>query len=84
MPFVTLQHRGHPSDDIPGDRAFMAYTHMMALWKANPRWTTVDEIAATIWPDKWRRAAILSFLVFFAKVAMPYEDKKEIENGKIE
>lgn len=83
MPFVTEEHRKAPDYTIPGDKTFAAYSKIMELWRNNPRWTTVDMIAESIWPKPWERAYILAFLVFFSLIVMPYELGKREANGDI-
>jgi hypothetical protein len=83
MPFVSQEHRAKPDYEIPGDCCYEEYSKMIQAWTIEPRWTMVDAIAAQIWPDKWKRAFILAFLVFFALKVMPYELKKQVENGDI-
>lgn len=83
MPFVDQQHRAEQDFDVPGDRCYIEYRKMMTAWGLAPRWGTVDAIAAYIWPDKWKRATVLAFLVFFVLWVMPYEEKKRKENGDI-
>lgn len=84
MPFVTAEHRQEPDMEVPGDRCFVEYQKMMTAWNLTPRWTMVDAIASMIWPDKFKRALVLAFLVFFALHVMPYELKKREENGDIQ
>lgn len=83
MPFVNLEHRMKPDYTIPGDRCFIEYSRMMTAWRVESRWGMVDAIAREIWPNPWRRALILAFLVFFYLHVMPYEIKKRDENGDI-
>lgn len=83
MPFVDGEHREEPDMTIPGDRCYVEYRAIMAKWKENPRWTTVDDIAQRIWPDPFKRAFFLAFLVFFELHVMPYEIRKQWQNGDI-
>lgn len=89
MPFVTQEHRDKPDMSIPGDRCFVYYKQMVSMWKAEPRWTTADTIwknmaeYKTVMPEDHYRAMELAWQVFFIKYVMPYEDKKEAENGTI-
>ena len=83
MPFITEDHRVQPDASIPGDRCYIEYKKMIDLWRANPRWTTVDKMLEEWMVDEQERAFFLAFLVFFVKYAMPYEDIKEAENGRI-
>lgn len=84
MPFVTQEHREKPDFEVPGDRCFVEYQRMMTAWGLAPRWATVDAIAAYIWKDRWQRAMILAFLVFFSLHVMKYEALKQKENGDIQ
>lgn len=70
-------------DVKPGDRCFLEYRRMMQEWRKNPRWTTIDTLAANILPDEQARAHFLAFLVFFLIHGMPYERAKQRENGDI-
>lgn len=83
MPFVTKDHRSTPDMEIPGDRAFIEYRHIMREWREAPRWATVDALATRLFPDKHDRAYFLSFLVFFVTHGMQYEMTKVLENGDI-
>lgn len=83
MPFVDEEHRAKPDVHIPGDRCFLEYQFIRRQWAESPRWTTVDTLAECIWPNKWKRAFALAFLVFFCLWVMPYEMKKREENGDI-
>jgi hypothetical protein len=83
MPFVNLEHRLKPDFEEPGDRCYIEYSRMMTAWRESPRWRMVDAIAAHIWPDRWKRAMILAFLVFFALHVLPYEAEKRRLNGDI-
>src|SRR5581483_1143486 len=71
------------SDVKPGDLCFVQYRKLMREWRKSPRWTTVDTLAAPIYPDPEHRAYFLAFLVFFAFHAMPYERTKQRENGDV-
>ncbi len=83
MPFVTQEHRDKPDMMICGDRCFVEYKYFMEEWTKSPRWTTADTLATRFYPDDHERAAFLAYLVFFAKVVMPYEHAKCAENGDI-
>lgn len=88
MPFVNKEHRLSPDGNIPGDRCFLHYQVMMAKWRASPRWTTADEIYSWVMdlnqPNlEWQRAKELAWQVFFNIIVMPYELKKQKENGDI-
>lgn len=71
------------SDVKPGDLCFVQYRKLMRQWKHQPRWTTVDTLAAPLFPDAETRAYFLAFLVFFAFHALPYERTKQRENGDV-
>lgn len=83
MPFVNQEHRVKPDYEVPGDRCYEEYRKIMTAWGIAPRWGTVDAIAKYIWPDKWQRALVLAFLVFFYLHVIPYERMKRKENGDI-
>lgn len=93
MPFVTQDHRDSPDLDIPGDLCYLYYKEMVAAWKASPGWTTANSIyllmrietnKLPLSTDYLKRTAYeLAWQVFFQKYVMPYEDKKEAENGTI-
>jgi len=83
MPFVDEEHRRAQDFEIPGDRCYWEYKLIMDKWRNSPRWTTVDAIAERLWPDDWKRAFALAFLVFFVLHVMKYERIKRIENGDI-
>ena len=99
MPFITQDRRpaaekGQLPDTQPGDRCYRAYKEMVDAFKKEPRWTTVHKIykghlhtlhkthMADVQCDDCV-AAQLAWQVFFQKYVMPYEDKKEAENGTI-
>lgn len=82
----------------PGDFCFKHYKPMVDAWKASPRWTTAHNLYAKLCKDRlldWSElnpgpdhdtnfyARDLAWQVFFIKYVMPYEDKKEKENGTI-
>jgi len=83
MPFVIDDHRAAPNLSVPGDRCYVAYKAMMDEWRRSPRWTIIDSLAKGIWPDDFKRAEALAFLVFMAFHGIPYEAKKRTENGDI-
>lgn len=93
MPFVTQPHRESPDPSIPGDLCYQYYKLMVDLWKASPRWTTAHNIylnmrletnVPPLSMEYEKKAAYeLAWQVFFQKYVMPYEDKKEAENGTI-
>jgi hypothetical protein len=83
MPFVDSNHRENPDMTIPGDRAFVEYRRIMARWRAEPRWHTVDELATELFPNPMKRAFFLAFLVFWNIHALNYEEIKKRENGDI-
>ena len=88
MPFVNKEHRANQDSNIPGDRCYLFYKDMMTSWRANPCWTTADEIYAFVLDTnqpspEWQRAKELAWQVFFQLHVMPYELKKLKENGDI-
>ncbi len=83
MPFVSAEHRFTPDMEISGDRCFLEYKYLLEEWTKSPRWTTVDELATRMFPDKHDRAFFLAFLVFFAEKVMPYEISKKGANGDV-
>lgn len=88
MPFVTNEHRENPDLNIPGDRCFVFYREMMEKWKANPRWTTADEIYAGVVDLNQsnvdlQRAKELAWQVFFNLHVMKFELEKQKLNGDI-
>ena len=83
MPFVTQDHRDSPDLEVPGDRCFLEYKHIMETWAANPRWTTIDALAERLYPDRNERAYFLAFLVFFDLHGMLYEREKQAINGDV-
>jgi len=83
MPFVTKDHREEPCLGCAGDRCYIYYQDIMKEWRANPRWTTVDIIAADLFPDELQRAHFLAFMVFFQMHVIPYEEQKRVENGEV-
>ena len=88
MPFVNAEHRLTPDPNIPGDRCFVMYREIMNRWNAEPRWTTVDSIYSWVVDTnqsdpEWQRAKELAYQVFFQLHVMPYELKKQKENGDI-
>lgn len=89
MPFVTKEHRENPDLNIPGDRCYVYYKKFVDTWKENPRWTTADGLYQLLLMKRQHlrfeelSALELAWQVFFIKYVMPYEDKKEAENGGI-
>lgn len=88
MPFIPRVDRDKPFAELEhgteGEKCFVSYRSMIRMWKATPRWATVDHIATAIWPEAFARARILAFLVFFILHVMPYEIKKRKEHGEVE
>jgi hypothetical protein len=92
MPFVTQKHRDNPDPLIPGDRCYVVYKELMDVWKASPRWTTVDTMTRQLLnfledihvSAEHKTGALLAFLVFFNIHVMNYELKKREENGDYE
>ena len=94
MPFIVQERRqpaleGTLTDIQPGDLCFVHYKYMVNEWKKSPRWTTAHSLykdyvrSRTTRIDDDQAACELAWQVFFIKYAMPYEDKKETENGTI-
>lgn len=73
----------------PGDKCYAFYKDMVKKWKANPRWTTAHEIRRHMYEvDRVLDgddmiAEDLAWQVFFIKYVLPYENKKEEQNGTI-
>lgn len=87
MPFITSEARRITDTlgpQVAGDRCFLKYRPMIRAWRKSSRWTTVDELATSLFPDADKRAEFLAFLVFFCSVAMPYEALKRTENGEVD
>lgn len=84
MPFVTQEHRDRLDMEIPGDRCYLEYRHIMDEWAKSPRWTTIDRLAERLYPDAHERAYFLALLVFMAMHGYEYEQDKRDENGDIE
>lgn len=86
MPFIAKDRRpladSHICDE-PGDRCYRHYKAFMDMWRAEPRWTTIDKYAQRVWGDDEQRAAALALLVFMHKNGFRYEDLKCKENGDI-
>lgn len=98
MPFI-LQDRRSPAwlGDLkewqPGDHCYVEYQFLVILWKNSPRWTTADALFGYVLKRSVKllvtfqfpklKALLLAWQVFFIKYVMPYEDKKEAENGTI-
>lgn len=98
MPFTTLYRRHEAMTNTlekwePGDHCFMEYWPMVHAWRLSPRWTTADRLFgqtllkalkyAIMFQFPKLKALLLAWQVFFIKFVMPYEDKKEAENGTI-
>lgn len=87
MPFTTGEDRRKTDAIGPvtrGDSCFLKYRPMIRAWRKSPRWTTVDELAESLFPEAEKRAEFLAFLVFFMSMVWPYEQLKRIENGEID
>lgn len=73
----------------PGDRCYIFYKDMIRRWKTSPRWTTAHEIFKSICTEDNElsrddmAARNLAWQVFFNIHVMPYELKKQEENGDI-
>lgn len=86
MPFIENSRRpGALTGDNaePGDICFKHYKALVEMWKAAPRWRTVDEYAKRIWGDDDQRAAALGLLVAFHEFIMDYELKQKAKNGDV-
>lgn len=98
MPFITDERRGkivmHESLDWqPGDHCYEEYLPLAQGFKRNPRWTMVDwQFGYVLKRASWYlitfnfvrlKALLLAWQVYFIKYVMPYEDRKEAENGTI-
>jgi hypothetical protein len=92
MPFITKEERlkleTDPIANTPGQLCYIFYKRMVDTWRQETRWTTAHNIfkalISTEFDDIEREAAAwLAWQVFFSKYVMPYEDLKEMENGKI-
>lgn len=83
MPFVDDSHRAKPDPLIAGDRCYVHYKKIMELWRQNPRWTTIDNLWSFYEPNDEKRALLLALLVHFVFHGIPYEEKKQEENGDI-
>lgn len=95
MPFIPKDRRiaialGE-DPKTPGEYCYVYYKYLVDRWVENPCWTTVHELytylcsfSDTMAPHSIEKPAMeLAWQVFFAKYVMPYEDKKEQENGTI-
>lgn len=89
---------GSLQEPQPGDFCYLHYKGMVDAWNASPRWTTAHNLFKKLLLDRaldWQEmepkpthddnfvARELAWQVFFIKYVMPYEDKKEAENGTI-
>jgi len=98
MPFTTIERRHDALLDLltkwePGDHCFMEYWPLVHAWRLSPRWTTADRLFGQVLLKALKyvltfkfaqlKALLLAWQVFFIKFVMPYEDKKEAENGTI-
>lgn len=98
MPFTTIDRRsaamtGSLDKWEPGDHCFMEYWPLVLQWRLSPRWTTADRLFGqtllkalgyvVTFEFARLKALLLAWQVFFIKFVMPYEDKKEAENGTI-
>jgi hypothetical protein len=83
MPFITPEQRKKVNMDIPGDRCYVEYKRMIEKWRANPRWTTADELLSELIPDDNTRAKALAYAVFFCREVMVYEEKMAKKNGDV-
>lgn len=98
MPFTAQYRRaqaweGTLQDWEPGDYCFVEYVPLANAWQRAPRWTTADALFGRVllkalgYAVTFRfarlKALLLAWQVFFIKYVMPYEDRKEAENGTI-
>ena len=88
MPFVDKDHRENPDENTAGDRCYLHYRWMVDKWRDDPRWNTASNIYAEVvdlnQPSlEWQQAKELAWQVFFNLHVMPYELKKQKENGDI-
>jgi len=95
MPFITPDRRkainergvGVLTEITPGDICYAYYKPMVDAWKANPRWTTAHNIYKDMLGcyelEETMTAHHLAWQVFFQLYVMPYELKKQAENGDI-
>ena len=91
MPFIKQESRSDPDLAVAGDRCYLFYKEIMEEWRRQPRWTTADAIMTKLLnfldrrnvDQSARSAALLAFMVFFAREVMPYEEKKAKENGGV-
>jgi hypothetical protein len=56
---------------------------MVDAWCESPRWTTIDGMAKTLYPDPQERAKFLALLVFMHMIGFKYEEVKREENGDV-
>ena len=100
MPFITKERRkiidsqgwtGFGLTGLqPGDMCYTFYKPMVTSWRANPKWTTADSLYRDMkmqtcqMATPQREAMELAWQVFFQLYVMPYELKKQQENGDIE
>ncbi len=86
MPFIPESERiraltGDLSE--PGHLCFRQYKAFIDMWKAEPRWRTIDKYAQRIWGDDDQRAAALALLVFMHNHGFRYEDEAKKKNGDV-
>lgn len=96
MPFTKQERRiaaleGSLKEYEPGDLCFLYYNFLVTEWKKESRWTTAHNLFKKMVFEDFAKpesqdhicAMQLAWQVFFIKYVMPYEDKKEAENGTI-
>lgn len=92
MPFIDQVSRRQLDNYLrlpssSGEKCYIFYKQIRAMWNKNPRWTTADEIYRWVQEPEtytdFKRAKELAWQVFFQKHVMKYEDEKEAENGGI-
>ncbi len=88
--YELLYNKKHQNYSV-GDICYYFYKKMVDIWKENPRWTTAHnifklknhELQIFYFSKDAKIAYELAWQVFFQKYVMPYENKKEKENGGI-
>lgn len=95
MPFVPQDRRpplltGDLYPQTPGDLCFLEYVELMARWREEPRWTTVNGLCKKMLSDvlgrpvyDWESSKLLAFLEFYFNHGHVYEIGKKEANGDI-
>jgi hypothetical protein len=86
VPFVKQECRvpGHVPCAV-GDLCYLEYKKLIDAWNMDPRWTNAHNITKNhfdLGSDE-ETANFLAWMVWFAFKVLPYERKKEEENGSI-